>query len=170
MSGTGPTPNASAERFLAERRARLGRLVGRHLVPQRLTSMAADRRRFLLEEAEELYWNELEWEKLTADEGVELGGLVELTFPGFLAFIEGLLLREVMPDSQAPASPRPEVVEDILHFLAGRCLELAEGTDAQSRLDRAMTLRLIDLTLYRLHELPTGATERIELASVDEDD
>ena len=95
---------------------------------------------------------------------------MELTFPGFLAFVEGLLLREVMPDSLAPASPRPQVVEDILVFLAERCVEFDDESDPQVQLDRAMTLRLIDLTLYRLHDLPTEDVERIELASIDDDD
>lgn len=169
MSG-GRSDTQEKERFLAERRARLGKRVGRKLAAPPVSAMAEERRRFLLEEAEELYWNELEWENLTADEDVRQGGLVELTFPGFLAFVEGLLLREVMPDSLAPASPRPEVVEEVLVFLAGRCLALEDAEDAQGRLEREMTLRLMDLTLYRLHELPTEDVERIELASIDEDD
>lgn len=159
------TPDA----FLAERRLRLGKLVGRRLAPTPVVVMAPERRTFLREEAEELYWNELEWERLTDDEGVKEGGLVELTFPGFLSFIEGLLLREVMPDSQAPASPRPQVVEDILVFLAERCLEFEDAEDEEGRLDYAMTVRLIDLTLYRLHGLATEDVERIELAGNEDD-
>ncbi|NIP78683.1 MAG: hypothetical protein GWM90_05545, partial [Gemmatimonadetes bacterium] len=69
---------------------------------------------------------------MTGEEGLADSGLVELTFPGFLAFVEGLLLREVMPDSLAPARPRPEVVEDILAFLAARTMQLSDADDPTS--------------------------------------
>jgi hypothetical protein len=143
------------EILLARRRARLERLLQHPLVPPRPSGISEERRRFLLEEAEDLYWNELEWEKLTSEE-MRAGGseLVELAFPGFLAFIDGLLLREVAADSLAPASPRPEVVEDVLLFLARRYLELLSETESGAPLEREMTQRLIDLVLYRLHSLP----------------
>ncbi|MFW5947007.1 MAG: hypothetical protein ACOCUW_00830, partial [Gemmatimonadota bacterium] len=112
--------------------------------------------------AEELYWNELSWEQVTEEEGLAESGLVELTFPGFLAFIEGLLLKEVMPDSLAPASPRPEVVEDILLFLAARCVQLGELSDEESRMEREVTTRLIDLVLYRQHDVDVEENERLE--------
>lgn len=129
------------------------------LVAPRPSGVPADRRAFLLEEAEELYWTELEWEKLTAEE-MSTGGseLVELAFPGFLAFIDGLLLREANARSTVPASPRPEVVEDLLLFLGRRCLELLPSNDAQARLEREMTERLVDLVLYRLHRLPVDSS------------
>jgi hypothetical protein len=158
------------EQLLAERRARLGTLVQRRLTAPAQGDVSAERRQYLLEEAVELYWDELNWEKLTSDEDVTRGGLVEMTFPGFLALIEGLLLREVMPDSQKPASPRPEVVEDILHFLAERAVELEGQSDPEERFDREMTLRLIDLVLYRLHDIPVEDVERAELPADDEYD
>ncbi|MGD8279244.1 MAG: hypothetical protein PVH00_14500, partial [Gemmatimonadota bacterium] len=109
---------------------------------------------FLLEEAEALFWDELEWEKLTSEEMSEGGSsLVERTFPGFLAFIDGLLLTEVHESSLEPARPKPDVVEDILLFLARRYLELLPWTEAEAQLERAWTERLIDLVLYRLHGL-----------------
>jgi hypothetical protein len=125
---------------------------------------------FLREEAEELYWNELEWEKLTSEE-MRRGGseLVELAFPGFLAFIDGLLLKEVNRDSLAPASPRPEVVEDVLLFLSRRHLELLVETEPALRLEREMTERLIDLVLYRLHGLPVDGFDPFALSRNDED-
>ena len=127
-------------------------------------------RGFLLEEAEDLYWNELAWENITDEEALDSGGsLTELAFPGFLAFIRGLLLKEVMPDALAPASPRPEVVVDILDFLAGRVVELEEclaAPDADNpdglRSELDMTSRLIDLVLYRYHELNLDDVERLE--------
>lgn len=152
------------EEFLAQRRSRLGRLVQRRLLPvANGAQVSPERRTFLLEEAHDLYYDELAWEKLTDDEDVTRGGLVELTFPGFLAFVEGLLLREVRPDSQAPACPRPEIVEDILHFLAERCLELEEPEDPDERVDYAVTVRLMDLVLYRLHDIPVEDVEHLEL-------
>lgn len=149
--------------FLAERRKRLARLIQRPLDPPTGSGdLAEDRRAFLLEEAQELYWNELSWEQVTEEEGLAESGLVEMTFPGFLAFIEGLLLREVMPDSQAPASPRPEVVEDVLLFLAARCVELRDVHDEESRIEREVTTRLIDLVLYRQHDVDVEEAEQLE--------
>lgn len=148
--------------FLARRRARLEQILQSPLVPPRSSGIDEARRTFLLEEAEELYWNELEWEKLTSEEMQGGSELVEFAFPGFLTFVDGLLLKEVNSDSQAPASPRPEVVEDILLFLARRHLELLPETDEQSVLERQMTARLIDLVLYRLHGI---AFDRVEFSS-----
>ncbi len=159
-------PRGALERgqeFLGRRRRRLARLIQRPLEPPTGSGdLSEDRRSFLLEEAEELYWNELSWEQVTEEEGLADSGLVELTFPGFLAFIEGLLLKEVMPDSQAPASPRPEVVEDILLFLATRCVHLEGAGDEESRVERDVTVRLIDLVLYRQHDVDVEEYEQLE--------
>lgn len=152
--------------FLARRRARLEKILQTALVPPRSSNIPPDRRQFLREEAEELYWNELEWEKLTAEEMEGGRELVEFTFPGFLAFIDGLLLKEVHVDSPVPANPRPEVVEDVLLFLSTCYLELLPATDAASKLERDMTERLIDLVLYRLHNI---AVDRVQF-SADSDD
>src|SRR5688572_30665577 len=103
--------------LLAARRQRLERLLGARLVSTPPSHIPPDAFRHLLQQAEELYWEELSWERLTGDEGLGKSGLVELTFPGLLAFVEGLLLRETNADAQAPANPRPEVVEEILLFL-----------------------------------------------------
>jgi hypothetical protein len=176
MTGTNDSGRDAAERrlhpevFLARRRARLENLLQHPLVPPRASGISADRRSFLFEEAEELYWNELEWEKLTSEE-MRSGGseLVELAFPGFLAFIDGLLLKEVKEDSLAPASPRPEVVEDVLMFLSRRYLELLPESDPPQRLEREMTERLIDLVLYRLHGLPIDSYDPFALSRLDED-
>jgi hypothetical protein len=96
--------------------------------------------------------------------------LVELAFPGFLTFIDGLLLKQATQDSKVPASPRPEVVEDVLLFLATRYLELLPEVDESARLEREMTERLIDLVLYRLHGISVDAAERLELAGLDGED
>jgi hypothetical protein len=65
------------EVFLARRRARLEKILQTALVPPRSSGIPADRRQFLLEEAEDLYWNELEWEKLTAEEMVGSHSLMD---------------------------------------------------------------------------------------------
>jgi hypothetical protein len=149
--------------FVKQQRKRLSRLLQRPLAPPKPSAdLTEESRRFLLEEAEELYWNELSWEQITEEEGLADSGLVEFTFPGFLAFTEGLLLREVMPDSLAPARPRPEVVEDILHFLAARCVELGSSDGEESRMEREVTQRLIDLVLYRQHGIDVEEVERLE--------
>lgn len=149
--------------LLAQRRQRLARLIQRPLDPPTGSGdLSEDRRQFLLEEAEELYWNELSWEQVTEEEGLAESGLVELTFPGFLAFVEGLILREVMPDSKAPASPRPEVVEDVLLFLATRCVQLEGVEDDDARVEREVTTRLIDLVLYRQHDVDVEEFEQLE--------
>lgn len=165
-----------AQAYLRQRRTRLSRLIQRPLSPPAPSGdLDAEHRRFLREEAEELYLNELSWEQLTEEEGLAESGLVEFTFPGFLAFTEGLLLREVMPDSLAPARPRPEVVEDILEFLALRCVQLADAAassldadavdaeDAEAAaMEREVITRLMDLVLYRQHGIDVEEVERLE--------
>jgi hypothetical protein len=150
------------EVLLARRRARLEQILQSPLVPPRSSGIAPDRRQFLREEAEDLYWNELEWEKLTAEEMQGGSELVEFAFPGFLAFSDGLLLKQANADSPVPANPRPEVVEDILLFLATRYLELLPETEPQAVLERDMTQRLIDLVLYRLHNI---AVDRVQFSA-----
>jgi hypothetical protein len=61
------------------------------------------------------------------------------------------------------------VVEDILGFLAARVVELEDGLSApdpdgaeRMRADLDMTSRLIDLVLYRFHELGPPEVERVE--------
>lgn len=178
--GRNATPNLSstvmtqservdiAEReLLRQRRARLTQLVGSPLRTPKGPPVPPDRRTFLREEAEELYWNELSWEKLTDEEMIGGSELVEYTFPAFLAFVDGLLLRESAPDSDAVATPRPDVVEDILQFLAARCL--ATGDDEIGPLETEMTSRLIDLVLYRLHGVEVEGVDRLSPTPDDDD-
>lgn len=147
--------------LLEERRERLLVSTGRPLrtpASDEQVPLTPERRRYLYEEALELYWNDLEWENVTEEERMEGGPLPELTFPGFLAYVRGLLLTRVRADSLAPASPRPEVVEDLLVFLAGRLVDLEEEVreSAPSEGDRAaldyrMTDSLLDRTLMTFH-------------------
>jgi hypothetical protein len=147
--------------LLEERRERLLASTGRPLrLPESDTQvpLTPERRRYLYEEALELYWNDLEWENVTEEERMEGGPLPELTFPGFLAYVRGLLLTKVQPDSLAPASPRPEVVEDLLTFLGGRLVDLAEqvreadDSDGDgAALEFRMTDGLLDRVLMTYH-------------------
>jgi len=157
------------------RREHLSRVLGRPLSTPSTSSTSASEpvRRHLLEEAEELYWNEMAWEHITGEEGLGDGALLEMAFPGFLTFVRALLLQEVMPDASAPAEPRPEVVEDVLLFLADRIVrldeELAEpGAEERDRLtgELGMTSRLLDVVLYRYHGLSPADVERVEASEV----
>jgi len=156
--------------LLDGRRERLERLLGRSLDDPEIgtgSTLSERVRNFLKEEAEDLYWNELEWENITDEEALEGEPLTELAFPGFLAFVRGLLLTEVMPDSQAPASPRPQVVRDVLAFLAERVVKLQEDVEEDDDVEEAetaleMTSRLIDLVLYQYHQLSKAEIEIVE--------
>ncbi|MDT8341499.1 MAG: hypothetical protein RQ751_08310 [Longimicrobiales bacterium] len=154
------------------RRERMTRLLGHPLrqPPSHVSPLSPEAREHLLGEARDLYWNELEWEHLTEEEAVDEGEpLIELMFPGLLALVRGLLLTRVNPDALAPAEPRPEVVDALLSFLAGRILELDEelagdaGEDAERlRGELSMTNRLVDLVLYQYHGLEPGEIHLLE--------
>jgi len=154
------------------RRERMSRLLGRPLAqPEAAASpLSPEARKHLLDDAVDLYWNELEWEHLTEEEAVDQGEpLIELMFPGLLAFVRGLLLTRVNPDALAPAAPRPVVVEDFLAFLGGRVMELHDELSEAQGEDRVrlegelkMTNRLVDLVLYQFHGLTPGDIHLLE--------
>jgi len=128
-------------------------------------------RQYLQETAEEFYWNDLEWEKLTGEEQVDEEFLTEMAFPGFLAFVRGLLLEETAEDSTVPPRPNPSVVTDILGFLAHRVVSLEEEAgscegeeQAQRGAELAMTSRLVDLVLYHYYKLSPEAVSAVEQA------
>lgn len=165
--------NERIHTLLEGRRTRMARGLGRPLaLPQGHDSTLPEATRaHLVEEAENLYWNELEWEAVTAEEETEPGPLVQLTFPGLLAFIRGLLLQEAMPDALARAEPRPEVAEEVAHFLARRVVELeallaAGDADEPERVGRdlALTDGLLDHVLYEIHGLGSEDVEHLEAA------
>lgn len=163
-----------AKTILTGRRERMERILDRKLEPPTAgadTPLADETREHLLSEAQDLYWNELEWEHITDEEALEGGPLVELTFPGLLAYVRGLLLDEVMPDALSPANPRPQVVADLLGFLAGRVVSLEENLDGDSasepdKLQREleMSSELIDRVLYLYHDLSAEEVEFVESA------
>lgn len=155
------TDATTIQSILEERRTRLRKATGRTLrTPpgDETTPLSEESRDYLLGEVKELYWNDLEWENITEEERMEGGPLPELTFPGVLAYVRGLLLTEVQPDSQAGPSPRPQVVEDFSAFLARRLVELEDlarhgsGEEAdRAALERRMTDGLLDRVLITYH-------------------
>ncbi|HSR41524.1 MAG TPA: hypothetical protein VLL48_05125 [Longimicrobiales bacterium] len=167
--------NDRVKTLLEGRREKMARSLGRPMTLPRghESPLEADARAHLLEDAEDLYWNELEWENITAEEETAGGPLVQLTFPGLLAFVRGLLLEQTMPDALAPAEPRPEVVEEVARFLARRVVELEEALSAgdveepdRVRAELTLTDGLIDHVLYELHDVTDDEIERLEAAQV----
>ena len=162
-----------AKTILTGRRERMERILDRKLHPPEGADepIAETTREHLMSEAEDLYWNELEWEHITDEEAMEGGVVVELTFPGLLAYMRGLLLTEVMPDALSPPNPRPQVVRDFLHFLAQRTVDIEESLDADEasepeklRREAEMTSDLIDRVLYLYHDLSEEEIEYVETA------
>lgn len=163
-----------AKTILTGRRERMERILDRKLEPPTAGAdepISDETRQHLMSEAEDLYWNEVEWEHITDEEALEDGPIVELTFPGLLAYMRGLLLSEVMPDSLSPANPRPQVVQDFLGFLADRMVEIEETLDAEDaaepgKMEREleMTSGLIDRVLYLYHDLSEEEIEYVETA------
>ncbi len=158
-----------AKALLDARREALERALGRTLTvptPSDGPDLSESEREHLLSDATDLYQNELAWEDITDEEQVEGEPLSELTFPGFLAYIRGLLLNQVMPDSLAPANPRPEVVEEVAAFLADSVVALQDRDgdpedEEASRTERdlALTDRLLDLVLFQLHGVDPADVE-----------
>ncbi len=163
--------NDRATTLLEGRREKMERALGRPLaVPEPATGgeLSESERDHLRNAGTDLYLNELAWENITEEELVEGEPLAELAFPGFLAFIQGLLLDQVMPDSLAPANSRPEIAEDLVKYLAERVVALqdemggsgdSEGDAEQEAPDLALTDRLLDVVLFRLHGVDPADVE-----------
>ena len=161
--------STTGQAYVERQRARLCAALGRPAVAAGADAepLSPERMEFMRREGEDLYWNELEWEELTDEEAIPGGHLTEMVFPGFLAYIRGLVLEAVPADALAPARPHPDVVEEILAFLGERfaetTAELEAGADSQKLVwQRHMTARLIDLVLYRLYRLTPAEQERLE--------
>lgn len=164
--------STTGQAYVERRRARLCGSLDRPAITAGADAepLSAERMEFMRREGEDLYWNELEWEELTDEEAIPGGHLTEMVFPGFMAYIRGLLVETVMEDALAPARPHPDVVEEILAFLGERYAEATAeqdaGADSQKIVwQRHMTARLIDLVLYRLYRLTPAEQERLETAA-----
>ncbi|MGY8776745.1 MAG: hypothetical protein ACKVIN_01350 [Longimicrobiales bacterium] len=163
-----------AKTLLTGRREQMERILDRKLEPPTAGAdqpILDETREYLLSEAQDLYWNELEWEYLTDEEALEQGPIAELTFPGLLAYVRGLLLSKVMPDSLSPANPRPQVVSDLMDFLAGRVIELEDGLAEPDvpeverlRAELDMTDGVVDRVLFLYHALAAADVEKVEAA------
>jgi hypothetical protein len=149
------------------RREKMERALGRTLVgpkPATGPKLSDSEREHLNDVAADLYLNELAWEDITDEEQIEGEPLAELAFPVFLAFIQGLLLEQVMPDSLAPANPRPEIVEEVLKYLAEQVVAFqdrtgAEGDTVRVERDLGLTDRLLDLVLFQFHGVDPADVE-----------
>ncbi|HST61336.1 MAG TPA: hypothetical protein VLK84_21710 [Longimicrobium sp.] len=161
-------PNTTGQAYVERRRARIcGILENPTVAGAGAEPLPADRMEFMRKEAEDLYYNELEWEDLTDEEAIPGGHLTEMVFSGFMAYIRGLLVEVVPADALAPARPHPDVVEEVLTFLGERYAEttgeIEGGADSQKLVwQRRMTARLIDMVLYRLYRLSPAEQERLE--------
>lgn len=119
----------------------------------------------LLEEAQELYRNELAWEEETGEESMDSGFVVALVFPGTLALIDALVTSHPATE-QGEGGPHRDVVLSFLDWLADRLFRLRAGEGGVSGMDRAkqvdLTDRLIDLVIYRYCSLDASEVERLE--------
>lgn len=162
-----------AQLLIRGRLERLERSVGRSLPSpaEGSAGLSSDEREHLLSNAVDLYMNELAWENITDEEQLDGGPITQLAFPGLLAFVRGLLLAETMPDSLAPADPRPEVVCDVLEYLAERVISLQENPESASEHtprahdELTMTDHLIDLVLFEYLGLRKEEIQEIENAA-----
>lgn len=121
--------------------------------------------RHLLEEARQLYENELAWEEETGEESTEEGAVVALVFPGTLALIDALVTSHATGEL-GEGAPHRDVVASFLEWLSERLLKLRSGEIRGSATDRAkeadLTDRLIDLVLHRYCGLSAEEVERVD--------
>ena len=124
-----------------------------------------DQHQHLLEEAQELYSNELAWEAESGEESTGSGAVVELVFPGTLALVDALLTSHDRGEKGEGGQHR-DVVSSLLDWLANRLFELRSGQSGGSATDRAkridMTDQLIDLVLYRYCGLDEEEVEKLQ--------
>lgn len=131
----------------------IARAVDRELPPHPPESHTPEEQHsHLLEEALQLYENELAWEEETGEEAVESGAVAALVFPGTLALIDALLSSHV-PSERGEGTEHRDVVASFIEWLAGRLFDLRSGRSGYSATGRAkqvdLTDRLLDLVLYR---------------------
>lgn len=159
----------AARVLLDERQRGLRKAVDRDLDPVDLVVRPArpSVRKHLFEEACELYWNELRWEEISAEERVGDGELTEMVFPALLALVDALLPRGPNGEPDRDREHR-DVAHDFLLWLAGRLVELKNarpaknGDRANMRREMAVLDELIDLIFFRLYSLTNAEIERYQ--------
>lgn len=143
----------------------LGRTVPIHPPPE---NTPEGHHSHLLEEAVQLYENELSWEEETGEESMENGVVVALVFPGTLALVDALLTSHALSD-RGEGDTHRDVVASFLEWLSGRLLKLRSGQIRASATDRAkeadLTDRLIDLVLFRYCGLSPAEIEELDAHS-----
>ncbi len=144
-------------------------LLGRALPPHPPAERTPEEQhRHLLEEAQQLYENELSWEEETGEESMESGAVVSLVFPGTLALVDALVTSHD-PSERGEGGPHRDVVASFLGWLADRLLKLRSGGLHSSATIRAkeadLTDRLIDLVLHRYCQLSQSEIELLEATS-----
>lgn len=163
MNGkTNSGPRAEIERRLRK----IEKILNRPLPPHPPAEQTAERtHRHLLEEAQELYRNELAWEEETGEESTDSGFVVALVFPGTLALVDALV-RSLPATEEGEGGPHRDVVISFLDWLADRLFRLRAGEAGVSGMDRAkqvdLTDHLIDLVIHRYCELDASDVERLE--------
>lgn len=154
---------------IESRLAAMSRLLERQLPAHPpAESTPEDQFRHLLEEAQQLYENELAWEEETGEESMEEGAVVSLVFPGTLALVDALVTSHTAGE-HGEGSPHRDVVAGFAEWLSERLLKLRSGEIRGSATDRAkevdLTDRLIDLVLYRYCGLSADDVEQIDAAA-----
>jgi hypothetical protein len=158
--------NSAARTEVAMRLRAIGAIVGRFLPPHpALERTPEGQHRHLLEEAQQLYENELAWEEETGEESTESGSVVAMVFPGTLALVEALLTSHAKSE-HGEGAPHRDVVGSFLEWLSGRLIRLRTGEVRGSATDRAkeadLTDRLIDLVLHKYCGLSALEIERLD--------
>jgi len=157
----------SGSRALVEMRVQaIAERVQREVAPHPpVDQTSEEQHRHLLEEARQLYENELTWEEESGEEYTESGALAELVFPGTLALIDALVTTHT-PNERGEGAQHRDVVVSFLDWLAWRLFKLRSGQMGKGATDRAkrvdLTDRLIDLVLYRYCGLTGGEIERLD--------
>lgn len=152
----------AAERLVEERVRSIGQRVVRPLPAHPAPDTTPVRTRdYLLEEARELYSNELRWEQETEEELTASGELTEMVFPAFLALADALL---APPARGGEGEPHRDVVRDLLHWIAGRLIVLRGRRPSRTSRVQEVVLadRLLDLVLYRYLELEPSEVELVD--------
>ncbi len=160
--------NSRAQELVADRVRRIEGLLGRQMPPHPpMDQTPGDQHRHLLEEAQELYENEMAWEDESGEEFTESGAVVELVFPGTLALIDALVTSHERNEKGEGARHR-DVVASFLDWMEFNVLDLRSGQSGGTTTGRAkhvdITDRLIDLVLHRYCGLSTQEIERLEAA------